>query len=85
VSAVNVETKVGTMDQFKMNKTIAYMILAVGLVSTAASAFVSSFVLAFIGLALTFWGSRLKNAALTVGALFPITVAIRIIAIIYSS
>jgi uncharacterized protein YuzE len=59
VSAVNDETKVGTLNQLKINKAIAYTMLAAGLSSTAASPFVSSYVLAFIGLALTFWGALL--------------------------
>jgi hypothetical protein len=54
-----VKTKGETMKQFKTNKIIAYAMLVVGLASVTASAFAASFILAFIGIALTFWGALL--------------------------
>ena len=51
------------MKQFKTNKIIAYAMLVVGLASVAASVFVASFILAFIGIALTFWGALLLYIA----------------------
>jgi hypothetical protein len=60
---MNAETKVGIMDKFKTNKIIAYAMLLVGLASVAASIFGPSFILAFIGIALTFWGALLLYIA----------------------
>jgi hypothetical protein len=37
--------------------TVPYLLLTLGLIALLSSAFVSSYVLAFIGLGLTFWGS----------------------------
>jgi predicted transcriptional regulator/uncharacterized protein YuzE len=46
-------------EQFETNKIIAYVMLAVGVVSLASSAFYASSILAFIGLGLAFWGALL--------------------------
>jgi DNA-directed RNA polymerase subunit RPC12/RpoP len=45
--------------QFKTNRIIAYTILILGLSSLITSIFFESFMLAFIGLGLTFWGALL--------------------------
>jgi len=46
-------------EQFKINRMIACVILTLGIVAVAFSAFYVSSILAFIGLGLTFWGALL--------------------------
>jgi uncharacterized protein YuzE len=53
------KTKKERLGQFKINRMIAYAMLAFGFISLAASAFYASPILAFIGLGLTFWGALL--------------------------
>jgi predicted transcriptional regulator/uncharacterized protein YuzE len=52
-------TSTKKFEQFEINKIIAYIMLAVGVVSLASSAFYASSILAFIGLGLAFWGALL--------------------------
>ena len=47
------------LGQFKVNRVIAYTMLALGVIALTASAFYASSILAFIGLGLTFWGALL--------------------------
>lgn len=51
------------ISRFKINRIIAYVILSLGLISLITSAFYASYILAFIGLGLTFWGALLLYIA----------------------
>jgi hypothetical protein len=51
------------MDQFRINRIIAFTILFIGLFAATVSAFFASLVLATIGLGLTFWGALLLYIA----------------------